>query len=73
MGALVGDVLDLVRRVAEQLVSKIGQGPRGRYLLTDLHDLLVIGVTTGQAMANGADAGPAELRRGQRLPLFLAE
>jgi hypothetical protein len=34
VGALVRDALDLLRRVAEQLVSKVGQGPRGRDLLS---------------------------------------
>src|SRR5258708_8962150 len=46
-GALVRDALDLPCRVTEQLVSKVGQGPRGRDLLPDLRDLLVIGVTAG--------------------------
>ena len=32
------DALDLPSRVAEQLVSKVGQGPRGRDLLPDLRD-----------------------------------
>src|SRR5260370_29530442 len=47
-GALVRDALDLPCRVTEQLVSKVGQGPRGRDLLPDLRDLLVIGVTAAR-------------------------
>jgi len=39
----VRDALDLPGRVAEQLMGKVGQGPRGRDLLPDLRDLLVIG------------------------------
>src|SRR5258708_11292778 len=57
-GALVRDALDLPCRVTEQLVSKVGQGPRGRDLLPDLRDLLVIGVTAGQAVANPANGHP---------------
>src|SRR5260370_6142991 len=70
-GALVRDALDLPCRVTEQLVSKVGQGPRGRDLLPDLRDLLVIGVTAGQAVANHANAILGQPRPGPCLPVIL--
>jgi hypothetical protein len=73
VGALVRDALDLPRRVAEQLVSEVGQGPRGRDLLSDLRDLLVIGVTAGKAVTNHATGLLGQPRLGPRLPAFLVE
>lgn len=73
MSSLVRDALDLSRRVAEQLVSKVRQGPCGRNILPDLRDLLVIGVTTGKAVPSHASAAPGQLRLGQRLSVILAE
>ncbi len=73
MRTLVRDLLDLPCRVAEQLVTKVGQGSRGRDLLPDLRDLLVIGVTAGKAVANHAHAVPGQPGLGPRLPVFLAE
>jgi hypothetical protein len=73
MGAFVRNALDLLGRVAEQLVSKVGQGPRSRYLLPDLGDLLVIGITAGKAVAYQASAAPGQLRLGERLRVFRAE
>jgi hypothetical protein len=69
----VRDALDLPGRVAEQLMSKVGQGPRGRDLLPDLRDLLVIGVTAGQAVARQAHAVPGQPRLGPRVPVFLMQ
>src|SRR5215467_5243912 len=65
VGALVRDVLDLPCRVAEQLVSQVGQGPRRGDLLADLRDLLVIRVTAGKAVADYANAVPGQPRLGQ--------
>jgi hypothetical protein len=73
VSALVRDALDLPCRVAEQLVSKVGQGPRGRDLLPDLGNFPVIGVTARQAMASHANAVPGQPRLGPRLPVFLVE
>ncbi len=67
------DALDLPCRVAEQLVSKVGQSPRGRDLLADLGDLLVTGVTAGNAVANHANAILGQPRLGPRLTVFLME
>jgi hypothetical protein len=71
VGALVGNALDLPCRVAEQLVSKVGQGPRGRNLLPYLRDLPVIRVTAGRAVADHASVIPGQPRLGPRLPIFL--
>jgi hypothetical protein len=71
--ALVRDLLDLPCGLAEQLMGKVGQGPRGRDLLPDLRDFLVIGVTAGKTVANQADALFGQPRLGPRLPVFLAE
>ena len=54
--ALVRDPLDLPGRVAEQLMGKVGQGSRGRDILPDLRDLLVVGAAPGQTVANEAHA-----------------
>ena len=73
VGALVGNALNLPCRVAEQLMRQVGQGPRGRDLLPDLRDLLVIRITAGQAVADHASAVPGQPRLGPRLPVFLVE
>src|SRR5262245_50417246 len=54
-------------------MSKVGQGPRGRDLLPDLDDLLVLRVTTGQAVASHAHAVPGEPRLGPRVPVLLMQ
>ena len=61
------------RRRAKQLMGEVGQGPRGRDLLSDLRDLLVIGVATGNATANHASDLPGQPRLGPRLPAFLVQ
>jgi hypothetical protein len=71
--ALMGEVLDLGCRVVEQLVSQIGQCARGGDLLSDLRDLLVIGVPTGQAVADQANGPPGQSGLGPRLPACLEE
>jgi hypothetical protein len=73
VGALVGNALDLPCRGAEQLMSQVGQGPRGRDLLADLRDLRVIRITAGKAVADHVSAVPGQPRLGPRLPVFLAE
>ncbi len=73
VGPLMRDALDLPRRVAEQLVSKVGQGPHDRDLPPDLRDLLVIGVTAGKAVASLANAVPGQPRLGPRLAVFLVQ
>src|SRR5258708_11928972 len=70
-GALVRDALDLPCRVTEQLVSKVGQGPRGRDLLPDLRDLLVIGVTAGQGGGNPTHPTPCHPPPRPCLPVVL--
>ena len=72
-GTLVRDALDLPGRVAEQLMSKVGQGPRGRDLLPDLGDLPVAGVTAGKAVAGHASAVPGQPRLGPGLPVVLVQ
>jgi hypothetical protein len=64
VGTFVRHALDLLRRVAEQLVSNVRQGPRCRYFLPDLRDLLVIGVTTGETVASDLNSAPGQLRFG---------
>src|SRR5260370_12219471 len=59
-GALVRDALDLPCRVAEQLVSKVAQGPRGRDLLPDLRDILVIWHTAGECGSHTAADVPGQ-------------
>src|SRR5215471_4817839 len=73
VSALVGDGLDLLRCVAQQLVSKIGEGPCCRDLLPDLRDLLVIGVTTSKAVASRAEAANGKPCLGQCLSVILAK
>jgi hypothetical protein len=68
--ALVRDALDLPSRVAEQLMSKVGESPRGRDLLPDLRDVLVIGVTAGKAVADQANAVLGQPCLGPRLPFL---
>jgi hypothetical protein len=70
---LVRDALDLRCRVAERLVSQVGQGARGSDLLPDLRDLLVIGVAAGQPVANQANGFPGQSGLGPRLPARLEE
>jgi len=74
VSAVVRDVLYLPRRFAEQLVRKVGQGPRGRDLLSDLGDLRVSRIPSGKAVTNDAAAAVlAQPRLGPRLPVFLVE
>ena len=54
-------------------MSEAGQGPRGRDLLSDLRDLLVIGVTAGKAVAHDGTGLRGQPRLGPRLPAVLAE
>lgn len=73
LGAVVRDVLDLPCGIAEQMVGKVGQGTRGRDLLPDLRDLLVLGIAAGHAIAHHASAVPDQARLGSSLPVLLVE